>query len=132
MTEPGTDGRAGKQYSVAEVVGDIADLARIARKIAAKGRSAYDSGGEGEILRKAARQVVTDLATAVSRLDENVKDSHPEVPWRDIQDTRNYIAHAYDHVNDDIIWAAIDGEIADVESALAEYLPADVTEGPDS
>lgn len=124
-------GRGGtqKKYSAAEVAADIAELARIADKIAAKGRQEFESDHEGEILRKAARQVVTDLATAVGRLDQEVKDAHPDVPWRDILDTRNYIAHAYDHVNDDIIWAAIDGEIADVAAALAEYLPAEGSDG---
>jgi uncharacterized protein with HEPN domain len=96
-------------------------LARIADKIAAAGREKFNDDGDGEILRKAARQVVTDLATAVTRLDDEVKGRHPDIPWRDILATRNYVAHAYDHVNDDVIWAAVNGEIQAVADALAEY-----------
>ena len=109
------------RYSVQQVAVDIADLARIASKIAAHGRGKFDDDDEGEILRKAARQVVTDVATAVSRLSDEVKREHPEIPWGDIQATRNYIAHAYDHVNDDVIWAAINGEIQAVADTLAAY-----------
>ncbi len=114
-------GGSKSRYSTQQIADDVADLARIARKIAAEGREKFFDGDAGEILRKAARQVVTDVATAVSRLDESVTRRHPEVPWRDIRDTRNYVTHAYDHVNDDVIWAAIDGEIDQVAAALSEY-----------
>lgn len=86
----------------------LADLSRFratALRIAARGQETFFDP-EDDILRLAARSVVINVAAAVDRLSEDFRAEFDDVPWAVIRSTRNYVAHAYDQVNDRVIWTA--------------------------
>ena len=37
-------------------------------------------------------------------LTDEVKNDHPEVPWRAVKDTRNFYVHNYGSVNMEYVW----------------------------
>jgi uncharacterized protein with HEPN domain len=47
------------------------------------------------------------IGEAVKRLPGDVRDSHPDIPWKDIAGMRDVIAHAYFALDLDILWAGI-------------------------
>lgn len=58
------------------------------------------------------------IGEATARLSAELKDAHPEIPWRSIVGFRNIAVHAYFSVNWEIVWTA-----ATVESpALAREI----------
>ncbi len=44
------------------------------------------------------------LGEAVKRLPQNIKDNHPEIPWRNIAGTRDVLIHCYEEADFEIIW----------------------------
>ena len=44
-------------------------------------------------------------------LPQALKDRHPQIPWRDVQDFRNVAAHAYTGIDLDIVWRIVAGEL---------------------
>ncbi len=48
------------------------------------------------------------IGEAVSKLSENFKNKYPAIPWRDIKDFRNILAHNYWSINLETVWNIID------------------------
>jgi len=44
------------------------------------------------------------IGEAASRLPENWRTSHAEIPWRQIIAMRNVMIHGYDLVVSDVLW----------------------------
>lgn len=89
-------------------LGDLAAFGEQAAYIADKGRDAYlaESPG-GALLRNAGERILIKVATVVEKLPQEFKDRHPSVDWSGITRMRNLVAHHYDKVNDDLVWAAL-------------------------
>ena len=58
------------------------------------------------------------IGEAAAQIPETVHDAHPEIPWRAIIGTRNRLAHAYLHIDDDIIWTLIVDAVPELLAAL--------------
>jgi uncharacterized protein with HEPN domain len=55
------------------------------------------------------------------RLPQDVRDRHPDVPWRAMVGLRTIVAHSYDTVSASIVWRTAADELAPVrEMAEAE------------
>jgi uncharacterized protein with HEPN domain len=106
--------------AVETVVADIARFGRTANRIVQRGREAFFDPDD-DILRRAARSVIIDVSEAVTRLPDEVRDAHPEIPWRAIRTTRNIVAHAYDEVNDEYVWEALRTGVPELVEGLAGY-----------
>lgn len=63
------------------------------------------------------------IGEAASRLSESFIAAHPEIPWREIKDMRNLLAHAYDLVRLDIVWQTATHDVPSLCAALTPLLP---------
>ncbi len=73
-------------------------------------------------------RLVEVLGEAVKRLPDDLCSRHPQVPWRKIASTRDYIAHGYDSVDYDVIWSVLDVEAATLREAVCGILAAEFPE----
>ena len=62
------------------------------------------------------------LADAASRLSDALKGRHPEVPWRQISDFRNVLAHGYTDIRLDRVWRAIVVDLPALKAVVAREL----------
>ncbi len=62
------------------------------------------------------------IGEATSNLENNFKKTYPEIPWRDIADFRNVLAHEYWDVDLEIVWRAVKEDIKVLEVALLPIL----------
>ena len=62
------------------------------------------------------------IGEAATKLPDDVRDSHPEIPWRAIIATRNRIIHGYGAVEADAVWTAINREIPQLIPKLVALL----------
>ena len=69
------------------------------------------------------------IGEAAAQIPETVRDGHPEIPWRAIIGTRNRLAHAYLHIDDDIIWTLIVDAVPELLAALRKILETAGKEG---
>jgi uncharacterized protein with HEPN domain len=73
----------------------------IAALLATRTRKDLDSNRE---FRRALERCVELIGEAASRLPENWRASHAEIPWRQIIAMRNVMIHGYDVVVSDVLW----------------------------
>ncbi|MCC5886226.1 MAG: DUF86 domain-containing protein [Gammaproteobacteria bacterium] len=60
------------------------------------------------------------IGESATRIPEDVRTEHPEIPWRQIIATRNRIIHAYLGIDDDTVWSIIQDDIPNLISALQQ------------
>jgi uncharacterized protein with HEPN domain len=63
------------------------------------------------VIQAAAQRWIEVLGEAASNVSDQTKRSHPEVVWREIIGIRVILAHAYFHVEHDIIGNVIEHDI---------------------
>ena len=51
------------------------------------------------------------IGEAVGKLPEVLKDGYPDIPWQDIKDFRNLLAHEYFGVDLEIVWNTIHNDL---------------------
>ena len=64
--------------------------------------------GHDAVIQAAAQRWIEVLGEAASHVSDDTKQAHPEIPWREIIGTRVILAHAYFHIDQDIIGRVID------------------------
>jgi uncharacterized protein with HEPN domain len=62
------------------------------------------------------------IGEIISRLDENFKTSHAEIPWQKIKDFRNIIAHDYFGIDADEIWDIINNKLLPLKSDIKKLI----------
>ena len=50
---------------------------------------------------------ITIIGEATKRISPEFRQSHPEIPWRNLAGMRNIIIHEYDQVDFDVVWDVI-------------------------
>jgi uncharacterized protein with HEPN domain len=58
------------------------------------------------------------IGEATSNLEETFKKQNAEIPWREIADFRNVLAHEYWDVDLAIVWKATQEDVKALEDAL--------------
>jgi uncharacterized protein with HEPN domain len=72
----------------------------------ARGRTRADLDTD-RMLNLSLVRLVEVVGEAASRVPEEFRARHPNVPWRQTIGMRNRLIHGYDAVNFDILWAII-------------------------
>lgn len=62
------------------------------------------------------------LGEAAKSLSTTVKDSYPDIPWKQIAGTRDKLIHDYFGVNIDIIWAISKTDLPDLRIKILNLL----------
>jgi len=62
------------------------------------------------------------IGEAASHMPEEMVASHPDIPWQDMRDMRNVLAHEYFGINEKIIWETIQNDLPPLISPLKGIL----------
>ncbi|MBI5323975.1 MAG: DUF86 domain-containing protein [Ignavibacteriae bacterium] len=60
-----------------------------------------------EMLILAILKLIEIIGEAASSVTNDVKEKHPEIPWRQIISVRNRLIHGYFDINHDILWEIV-------------------------
>jgi len=63
------------------------------------------------------------LGEAARRISEDFQQEHSDIDWRKIIGLRNVIAHQYDRIEPDLIWAIITSDLLGLEQKIQHLLP---------
>ena len=102
-------------------VGHMLDMAlKVAARIKGKSRADYD---RDEDLRIIVAHLVQTIGEAASRVSAPTRDSHPEIPWRQITGIRHRIVHDYMDVDYDVLWEVATRDLPRLAAQLEKLLP---------
>ncbi len=59
------------------------------------------------------------IGEAMTRLSEDLRRAHPEVPWRQVIGMRHVIVHGYDRVRLDIVASVIGRDLSPLRQQIA-------------
>lgn len=83
-------------------LGHMLDTARKAvSKVSGKSLADFDAD---EDLRIVLAHLVQVIGEASTRVSEDSRLAHPQIPWRRISGMRHRIVHDYMDINDDVLW----------------------------
>ena len=63
------------------------------------------------------------IGEAVERLSSDLQAEHPDVPWSAMARMRDLLIHAYDKVDLDEVWDAVQKDIPALISSLEPLIP---------
>ena len=88
----------------------------------------YTAGMSFEQFRKDSKTIdavirnFTIIGEAARHIPDDIVQSHPEIPWREMADLRNIIVHEYSGVNEKIIWETIQTDLPGLLSSLRKMV----------
>ena len=62
------------------------------------------------------------IGEAANRVPEEIVLEHPEIPWQDMKDMRNVLAHEYFGINEKIVWETIQEDLPPLIPLLKRLL----------
>ncbi len=94
----------------------IKDGIRRVEKYTAEGEAAFS---EDEKTQDAVIRNLEVLCESTGQLPEAWKADHSEIDWRKISDFRNFLAHQYLDVDDEVIWNVVENYLPSLKAAIA-------------
>ena len=77
------------------------------------------------LLQLAVTHLVLVVGEAASRVSAARRARLPEIPWAKAIGTRNFIAHGYDRIDYDVIWATVVDDFPALVAALERCLSSE-------
>lgn len=65
------------------------------------------------------------IGEAAGKLSSQFTAAHPEIPWRDITNTRHRLIHSYSDVRLDIVWSILQQRLPPLIAKLQPLIPPD-------
>ena len=62
------------------------------------------------------------IGEAATHVPDDIREAHPEIEWRRIMGARNRVAHAYQGIDNDVIWDIVQTDIPDLLPKLRHLL----------
>jgi len=75
-----------------------------------KGRSRGDLDSD-RMLNLALMRLIEVIGEAATRVPEEFREDHTEIPWRQTIGMRNRLIHGYDTIDLDILWSIIHNDL---------------------
>ena len=66
--------------------------------------------------------VGSPIGEAAAHMPEEIVAGHPEIPWQDMRDMRNVLAHEYFGINEKIVWETIQNDLSSIVPDLKNLL----------
>jgi uncharacterized protein with HEPN domain len=101
--------------------GHMLDIARKATsKVAGISRAEYD---QDENLRLALAHLVQTLGEAARHVSPAFQQLHADILWKQVIGMRHKVVHDYLHVDFDIVWSVVTGDLPPLIAELEKFVP---------
>lgn len=75
-----------------------------------------------DVVQDAVIRRLETLADASGLLSQELRDRHPEIPWRQVADFRNRVAHGYLDVDLGLVWRVIAEDLPALRAVVEQEL----------
>lgn len=62
------------------------------------------------------------VGEAANMLTRDFRETHTELPWREIIGMRNVLVHGYANISDEQLWSAVNDDIPVIKNAVNNYM----------
>jgi len=62
------------------------------------------------------------IGEATYMLTKEFKESHPSIPWRQIEGMRHHIVHGYAQIRKDMLWNVVQDDLLSLKSQIEKIL----------
>jgi uncharacterized protein with HEPN domain len=73
-------------------------------------------------MKRAVEHALLIIAEAAKHIPDNLKATHPEVPWQKIHGLGNMLRHEYRRIDPDVLWSVVTDHLDELDSAAAALL----------
>jgi uncharacterized protein with HEPN domain len=80
--------------------------------------------GESRLHLNAVTRALEIISEASRRMPDDLRDRHPELPWRSIRDVGNFYRHQYDNVAASYVWETVTVHLPPLLAAVVEEIKA--------
>jgi uncharacterized protein with HEPN domain len=98
---------------------DVLEAVAAIERHTAGGRSAFDAD---ELIQVWCLKHVEIIGEALSRLSEEFRRAHPELPWREASAMRNQLVHGYFQVDWTQVWNVVARDLPALKLAAVRLL----------
>jgi len=98
---------------------DILEAIDLIEKYAAKGRTAFE---QDELIQTWFLRHLQIIGEASRALSDNIRESHPEIPWAKIIGMRHILVHNYFEIDLPIVWNAVGLELPELKGKVTAIL----------
>lgn len=82
----------------------------------------FEDFAQDDLVLAAVEREFIIIGEAVRHIPSDVTDSYPTIPWRQMADTRNFVAHFYWGVNPRTLWDTIHRDLPPLVPLLEKVL----------
>jgi uncharacterized protein with HEPN domain len=107
-----------------ELLGDILEAIRRARLYVAD--IDYDAFMQDIKAQDAVVRTLEVIGEATKRLSADLRERHPEVPWKNMAGLRDKLIHEYFGVNFDVVWQVVTGELPGLALQVEQILATEI------
>ena len=101
----------------------IRDMLESAEKaIAFVGDMSYEEFSEDDKTTYAVVRAIEIIGEAAKKVPKDLRDSYPEIPWREITGTRDKLVHEYFGVNLAVVWRTVQEDLPPLVDQLRSIL----------
>ncbi|WP_024329274.1 DUF86 domain-containing protein [Thioalkalivibrio sp. ALR17-21] len=102
------------------------DMLRFARKALAYTEGMdHDAFVHNDLVFDAVLRNLELIGEAATHIPEDIRQAHPEIPWRMIVATRNRLIHAYLGIDSDTIWDLVQTHLPELVIQLEQFPVSD-------
>ena len=87
------------------------------------GRITYSQFQDSRLHQNAILKAVEIVGEAASHVSSGMKESQPDIPWREIVGMRNRLVHVYFDVDIDIVWRTVKEDLPMLIAQLERIVP---------
>jgi uncharacterized protein with HEPN domain len=94
---------------------DILEAIERIDRYAVRGREAFE---RDELIQNWITHQLQIIGEAAARITTDLRENHPEVPWRQIIGMRNVLTHGYFDIDLDIVWSVVERDLGKLRSQV--------------
>ncbi len=102
-----------------DLLRDVLEAIERIEKHTGRGCQAFESD---DLIQTYAVHHIQILGEACRSVSAELKQSHPEVPWKKIVGMRHILVHHYFEIDTDLVWSVIENELPTLKRDLAQIL----------
>jgi len=94
---------------------DILEAIERIDRYAVRGRETFE---RDELIQNWTTHQLQIIGEAAARITPDLRENHPEVPWRQIIGMRNVLTHGYFDIDLDIVWSVVERDLGKLRSQV--------------